>query len=75
MDVFTWSLPFVGEKITDILIAILGICSKEELDEEEDEMPLETEETESDPDSPNAAASAERRQAIKNKIMAIGKMS
>lgn len=75
MDVFTWSLPFVGEKITDMLIAILGICSKEELDEEEDEMPLVTEEAQSDPDSPDAAASAERRQAIKNKIMAVGKMS
>ncbi|KAH9452608.1 hypothetical protein MJO28_008487 [Puccinia striiformis f. sp. tritici] len=75
MDVFTWSLPFVGEKITDMLIAILGICTKEELDEQEEELPLATEEIESDPDSPSAAASAERRQAIKNKIMAVGKMS
>ncbi|EFP89050.2 3',5'-cyclic-nucleotide phosphodiesterase (PDEase) (3':5'-CNP), variant 2 [Puccinia graminis f. sp. tritici] len=75
MDVFTWSLPFVGEKITDMLIAILGICTKEELDEEEEELPLASEEVESDPDSPSAAASAERRQAIKNKIMAVGKMS
>ncbi|RPB19900.1 Metallo-dependent phosphatase [Terfezia boudieri ATCC MYA-4762] len=76
MDVFTWSLPFVGEKITDMLIAILNTCSKEELEEE---TPLSAtsidpisppEGTEIDPNSPEA-----KRRAIKNKILAIGRLS
>lgn len=72
MDVFTWSLPFVGEKITDMLIAILNICSKDELQEE---TPSSV-----GPSSPPLAnmdpESAEfKRRAIKNKILAIGRLS
>ncbi|CDH58999.1 serine threonine-protein phosphatase 2bcatalytic subunit [Lichtheimia corymbifera JMRC:FSU:9682] len=67
MDVFTWSLPFVGEKITDMLLAILNICSKDELADEEHRLsldePTSTKETE------------ERRTVIRNKILAVGKMS
>lgn len=78
MDVFTWSLPFVGEKITDMLIAILNTCSKEELskpeiedgatpgDEEPTSPPLER----NDPESTEA-----KRRNIKNKILAIGRLS
>lgn len=72
MDVFTWSLPFVGEKITDMLIAILNICSKEELEEEEEELEAETgaETIEGDEEEDD-----ERRVVIKNKILAVGRMS
>ncbi|KZV99238.1 Metallo-dependent phosphatase [Exidia glandulosa HHB12029] len=60
MDAFTWSLPFVGEKITDMLIAILDCCSKEELEEESDEDIMDVD---------------ERRRAIKNKILAVGRIN
>ena len=69
MDVFTWSLPFVGEKITDMLIAILNTCSKEELEEDTPATagpaspPLDPESTDF------------KRRAIKNKILAIGRLS
>lgn len=71
MDVFTWSLPFVGEKITDMLIAILNTCSKEEL---EDDTPLSAEPT--SPPIPSEGESADaKRRAIKNKVLAIGRLS
>ncbi|XWW95591.1 hypothetical protein V2A60_003556 [Cordyceps javanica] len=76
MDVFTWSLPFVGEKITDMLIAILSTCSEEELREE---TPSSTSPggisppVVSTPDDPTSIEF--KRRAIKNKILAIGRMS
>jgi serine/threonine-protein phosphatase 2B catalytic subunit len=78
MDVFTWSLPFVGEKITDMLIAILSTCSEDELKEE---TPSST--TSIAPVSPPASTVVNydpesieyKRRAIKNKILAIGRLS
>ncbi|OLL24602.1 Serine/threonine-protein phosphatase 2B catalytic subunit [Neolecta irregularis DAH-3] len=67
MDVFTWSLPFVGEKVTDMLIAILNICSKEELDTDDTALTPTTSTTSDDQE--------QRRQVIKNKILAIGRLS
>ncbi|KAK4697573.1 hypothetical protein P7C71_g529, partial [Lecanoromycetidae sp. Uapishka_2] len=74
MDVFTWSLPFVGEKITDMLIAILNTCSKEELDESSE--PKTPSEAQVSPPLEKEAESADaKRRAIKNKILAIGRLS
>ena len=79
MDVFTWSLPFVGEKITDMLIAILNTCSKEELEpdsatpsaESENSVEAPTPPVEKDPIETSEA----KKRAIKNKILAIGRLS
>jgi len=76
MDVFTWSLPFVGEKITDMLIAILGLCSDDELKEDATPSTVSP-----GPISPPIAQQLDpesieyKRRAIKNKILAIGRLS
>ena len=73
MDVFTWSLPFVGEKITDMLMAILNTCSKEEL--EEDVTPSTVSAPASPPLERDTETTDAKRRAMKNKILAIGRLS
>ena len=63
MNVFAWSLPFVGEKVTEMLINILNICSEEEL--------VHDLSSEQQNDNDNQF----RRDAIRSKIRAVGKMA
>jgi serine/threonine-protein phosphatase 2B catalytic subunit len=85
MDAFSWSLPFVGEKserawysccpltidsfttVTDMLAAVLNICTQEELNESAGEP--------SQSPVPIDREKAERRKVIKNKILAVGRIS
>lgn len=75
MDVFTWSLPFVGEKITDMLIAILNTCSKEELEEETTPSVKSSAPSSPPPTAADTETTDAKRRAIKNKILAIGRLS
>ncbi|KAH9050249.1 Metallo-dependent phosphatase [Lactarius hengduanensis] len=74
MDAFTWSLPFVGAKIIEMLLAVLAVCSQEEL--EDDSSSSEDDEAEraimSEALAPGEVSA--RRQQIKNKILAVGRM-
>ena len=57
--------------VTDMLIAILNCCSKEELEEDsEDEAVVPA----SQPMSPSDESS-QRKKAIRNKIIAVGRLS
>ena len=57
MDVFTWSIPFVSEKVAGLLMKILEVCNEDDDDELSEE-----------------EVKAAKRERIRAKIRAIGRM-
>ncbi|CAF1690860.1 unnamed protein product, partial [Adineta ricciae] len=65
MNVFNWSLPFVGEKINDVLLKILNICTDEELAEIDEHIDSLIERNQME----------QRKEQIRSKIRAVGKVA
>jgi serine/threonine-protein phosphatase 2B catalytic subunit len=65
MNVFTWSLPFVGEKISDVLLKILNICTDEELAEYDEHIDSLIERNQME----------QRKEQIRSKMRAVGKVA
>lgn len=74
MDAFSWSLPFVGEKMMDMLGGMLSICTEEELaDENASKLRLKSQSSGSS--SLKSEEQIVRREVLRKKIRAVGRIS
>ncbi|KAK5577872.1 hypothetical protein RB653_002820 [Dictyostelium firmibasis] len=62
MDVFTWSMPFVSEKVAEMLLVLLNLCNDEEAEKNENAQVKDTSEEE------------KRRQMLRAKVKSVSKM-
>eukprot|EP01133_Synstelium_polycarpum_P010589 gene10589-12321_t len=62
MDVFTWSMPFVSEKVAEMLLVLLNLCDDEEAEKKE----AETKDVD--------VEAEQRKQMLRAKVRSVSKM-
>ena len=72
---FSWSLPFLAEKVSSMLYTIVKKCTNLDDEEEKDDVDLKALMGEDIQKLPRDEAKIKKRQLIKGKIQSVGKMS
>ena len=76
LNVFSWSLPFLAEKVSGMLYTIVKKCTNlDDEEEKEENVDLEKLMGEDIQKLPKDQAKLKKRQLIKGKIQSVGKMS